>query len=306
MSGLRRISSVLCLVFVLAASWAAGPSPRIVRVYEGQRAFLQAARAAPDATLLELHQLYRELALSPYADVCAPGYAEAFLQSYAYPGRAYESAWIEAIAEIGAAEVAGLVREAVAAASRQLSTDPLTICVLALPPNDRFVIDRMGGVVGSASSSTLHLQVYPTEGWVAKVKYTVAHEYHHAAWFQRLPNRSGTFTLLDYLVFEGRADSFAKMLYPGAAAPWTDALTAGQEKEQWSALQPLLASQDYDLHGRVMFGGSFFGGGYPVWTGYTIGFNIVQAFLENNPGVPVETWTTLDARTILERGDYAP
>lgn len=301
MSRLRCFSGVFCLILMLAASWAAASPPRIVRVYEGQRAFLQAARAVPDAPILELHRLYRKLALTPYADACTPGNVEGFLQSYVYPGRSYEQVWTKAVDEIGAAEVAGMVREAVAAASEQLSTDPLTICVFALSPSNRFVIDRMGGVTGSYWGDIIHLQIYPTESWAARVKYVVAHEYHHAAWVQRFSDWTAAFTLLDHLVSEGRADSFAKLLYPNAPAPWTDALTAEQEKSQWRALKPLLASQDYDLHGRVMFGG-----GYPVWTGYTIGFNIVQAFLENNPDVPVEAWTTLDAQTILKRSGYTP
>lgn len=250
----------LCLLLALGTSWAADPPLRVVPVYEGQRAFLQAARAAPDATILELHRFYRELALAPYAEACADGNMAGFSQSYTYLSRVYESAWAEAIDKISAAEVEVAVREVVAAASRQLRADPVIVCILALPPNDRFVIDKMGGVTGSASGSFIHLQIYPTEGWLAKVRHTVAHEYHHVVWFQRFPDWTDTFTLLDNLVLEGRADSFAEMIYPGAAAPWTDALTAEQEGREWSLLQPLMTSSDYELIAQVMFGG----GGYPT------------------------------------------
>ena len=294
----------VCLLFV-GWTWAqetTAPDVQVIPVYEGQLAFIEALQANPELSLIEKTERYQELALAPYVDDCAAGDEEAYLQS----NSGYEvtdlETWKVALQELAAADLAGAVEEGVTKSTSLLSADPITFCVFALHPKDSFVIDRMGGVVGSTlSDTTVYLVTYPVAGWLEWVALTVAHEYHHAAWMQRFPNGFDDFRLTDYLVFEGKADSFAKLVYPNLAAPWTKALSPEQEREQWEALQPHLKTRNVGFQGQIMFGGER----YPTWTGYTIGFNIVQAFLENSD-MTVETWTELDAPELLERSGYAP
>jgi len=109
---------------------------------------------------------------------------------------------------------------------------------------------------------------------------------------------------VDYLVFEGRADSFARLVYPEMAAPWTEALVPAQEARYWQAMQPYLDTTSVETHRRFMFGG----GGYqvPRWTGYTIGFHIVQSYLQGHPDVGVDEWTAMDAHDLLAESGYNP
>ena len=108
--------------------------------------------------------------------------------------------------------------------------------------------------------------------------------------------------MADYLVFEGRADSFAHLVYPQRQAPWTNALTPQQEKAAWKAIQPHLSSTSPSLLLNLMFGG---GKGVPQWAGYTIGFNMVQAFLKKRADPNVDRWTAIEAGELLKQSGYA-
>ena len=278
------------------------PDFQVVPVYEGQLAFIEALQTEPDLSLIEKTDLYREFAVDPYMEGCARD-EERFVQGiFGYEVTQLE-AWESAIQELTAADIAGTVEEAAAKAASLLPADPITFCVFALHPDDSFVIEEMGGVTGVTRADTLiYLPVYPVTGWLDRLEHTVAHEYHHAASRQRSPDGRDASSLTDRLISEGKADSFAKLVYPNAVAPWTEALSPQQERKQWEALQPHLETRSPDFQGQIMFGSD----DYPLWTGYTIGFNIVQAFLEKHPEMDVEAWTELDAQELLERSDYAP
>ena len=62
-----------------------------------------------------------------------------------------------------------------------------------------------------------------------------------------------------------------------------------------------LNSSNRDLHIKVMFGD---GKDYPRWSGYTIGYRIVQNYLEKNPEINVDAWTNMSSSDILEKSGY--
>ena len=103
-----------------------------------------------------------------------------------------------------------------------------------------------------------------------------AHEMHHAVRW-RGPGY-GT-TLLETMVSEGMADHFAVELLGVPLAPWSDALS-GNEIEFYMNR----ARQEFDST-TFNFNNWFFGiGDLPVWTGYTLGFVLVDDFKIRNPG----------------------
>lgn len=108
-------------------------------------------------------------------------------------------------------------------------------------------------------------------------------------------------TLLDQLIMEGRADSFANIVYPEIEVSYRSAFNPSQEKELWEKIKPNLDSTDEDYFQKVFFGDYE---EFPVWTGYKIGYNIVKDFIKNNPRVSIEEWTNMDAKEVLERSGY--
>ncbi|HEY3391869.1 MAG TPA: DUF2268 domain-containing putative Zn-dependent protease, partial [Lacipirellulaceae bacterium] len=158
----------------------------------------------------------------------------------------------------------------------------------------------MHGVGGfTAGAGKIWLTVLPRDDWQDWITYTVAHEYHHSAWTAR---RGELSNMADYLIFEGRADSFAQLVDP-RQAPWTNALTPEQENVAWPTIERHLGSTDPRLMQALMFGGA---GGSPRWAGYTIGFHIVQRFLKRHPDWSVRQWTEVSTNELLKQAAYAP
>lgn len=110
-----------------------------------------------------------------------------------------------------------------------------------------------------------------TEIWISA---TLAHELHHSSRIRTGPGYGST--LAEALVAEGLADHFVREVFPETPPlPWDNALSSKQKAESWTKAQPLLdVPGGYD-HSSWFLGGS----GLPRWTGYTLGYEIVAAYL---------------------------
>jgi hypothetical protein len=170
------------------------------------------------------------------------------------------------------------------------------VCVLYFSP-DNPVRTRMNGVMGfTPGKDLIDLYVSPGKDLNSWIVYNAAHEYHHAAWMYLSPERDPYgFTLLEYLIFEGRADSFANKVTK-ITAPWTHAIAPTLQCQLLTLLKPSLGMQGAILP-KVMFGD---GDKYPTWTGYTIGYEIVQSFLRVHPAVPALDWTKMGPSRLFD------
>lgn len=187
--------------------------------------------------------------------------------------------------------------------SRQyIDNDSLTIYIIPGNPDSRNVIKAMTGIMGlTAGSKQIILTIEPDIlGWENMLEYAVAHEFNHAYWTNMNFGKSAKWTLLDYLVFEGRGDYFAHLLYPDVVAPWTKALNEKQIMDLWNKIKPNLQSEDMSYQIEVMFGSR----NYPVWGGYTLGYNIVLSALANNKKLRPNNWINLSSDKILELSKY--
>lgn len=105
----------------------------------------------------------------------------------------------------------------------------------------------------------------------------LAHELHHIA--RQRTVGYGT-TLLEAMVTEGLADHFSIEVAGVAPPPWATALS-GTELDTWRMQAAAEWTNDSYNHNAWFYGSP---GGIPRWTGYTIGFVVVQEFLDANPG----------------------
>jgi len=162
----------------------------------------------------------------------------------------------------------------------------------------------MHGVGGfTAGAGKIWLTILPAGDWKDWITYAVAHEYHHSVWTSRHGRKDPIQNMADYLVFEGRADSFARLIEPQRRAPWTNALTPQQERVAWRTIERNLQSTSPSLLQGLMFGGAQ---GVRPWAGYTIGFHIVQAFLRGHPDLGVDQWTAIRAAELFKQASYVP
>ena len=107
-------------------------------------------------------------------------------------------------------------------------------------------------------------------------------------------------TLKEYLVFEGRADFFAKYLYPDAHCQWTQMINKEQEKYVWNLIKPELNNRNREIIDLMMIGNEKI----PYGSGYSIGYNIVANFMTNNPQIKIIELTDLSPKEILNRSEY--
>jgi Predicted Zn-dependent protease (DUF2268) len=130
----------------------------------------------------------------------------------------------------------------------------------------------------------------------------LAHEVNHSVRILAGPGHG--LTLLDELIAEGIATAFDQEAFPGPPDPWGHALTPSQECALWTKTVPQLGSTGRD--DIWMFGGSFDGYDVPNWTGYTIGYHIVNDYREHHPDVGWPALTSASATTVLAGSHYQP
>lgn len=126
----------------------------------------------------------------------------------------------------------------------------------------------------------------------------LAHEVNHAVRMLKGPGFGPT--LLPQLISEGIATAFDQAAFAGPVNPWTHAITPARECALWKEVKPQLGyTGRYDTW---MFGDKSLG--IPNWTGFTIGYHIVNDYRRDHPGVSWETLTLTSAATILAGSRY--
>ncbi len=309
------LTPVIALVLSISTPGQTSAEPRIelIRGYEGQERYAEAATGQSEETRAAL---YAELVAEPYRE-CGQklnGETDDLPDSrLSKPIVDLEllSATIDAIRSN---EVDARIVETATRAASLLSAEYVTICVFAYHPEGpelSFVKGAAGGVMGFAFYGEGMMWVEPLllddveiENWLADVDFTTAHELHHAVGHRRTRQHYEEHTLLDFIVGEGRADSFVNILYPGEIPPWSLALSASEESTAWAQMADSLDSTDETVIGEFLFGSAE--KGIPRWSGYTIGFRIVQSYLNNHPDASIDAWTYIDARELLRDSGYSP
>ena len=279
---------------------AQSPQVTVIPVYEGMGSYATAVAANPTA---DRQALWRENVIDPYWQRCTEG--GAYLD-YAPPVRTPYGD-VErlrtAVAALRSSSIEASVRSAVERSQSLLPGPATTVCILAADSSWTYLQD-MHGVGGfTAGAGKIWLTILPVEGWNERITNAVAHEYHHSAWTKLHSQHDPILNMADYLVFEGRADSFARLIEPQGQSPWTNALTPRQESEAWRTIQRHLESTDAQLLQGLMLGGAE---GVRRWAGYTIGFHIVQAFLKGHPDLSASQWTAIAAGELLKQSSYEP
>jgi len=176
--------------------------------------------------------------------------------------------------------------------------------IIFMPANpsmhDYFSKNNMCMNAVTIGSGKIIIMIDPTFAiWKETLPYVIAHEYHHSTWISR-NWKSPDFSLLEYLVFEGRADVFAKNLYNNVSNPWTKMVNEKQEKKVWKIIEPELFQRGHEIINKVMFGSD----NIPFGSGYTIGFNIVESFKKNNPKYSDKEIIDLKPEEILKMSKY--
>lgn len=149
----------------------------------------------------------------------------------------------------------------------------------------------------------IRIAIDPTRG-KAKLGRTItdfipATVYHEMSHIARELYVVGSGTLLDAVIFEGLADTFAREQWPTFNAPWSRC-----GKRQFQRLLKFLKKEKNNK--KFSHGDWFFGTGkQPRWLGYTLGGYIVQSAKEKNPGLTALKMMKMKTREIVKLGGIA-
>ena len=158
----------------------------------------------------------------------------------------------------------------------------------------------MGIFAITIGTGKIIVSIDPTlNNWPQLIPYVLAHEYHHSVWTSRNFEKAD-FTLLEYLILEGKADSFANELFPDAIIPWFNMLTEAKEKRIWNLIRPDLNRRNSEMTKNIMVGTK----DIPYASGYVIGFSIIESFKMNNPQINDIELIDITAEQVLLLSKY--
>lgn len=230
-------------------------------------------------------------------------YSDLVIESFSYP-ISDTSGLTKYISDLNANrnQVEKIISSAFINCNKHLKNENVIFYIVPSTSDIKEMIGKMGGVTGqTAGSKQVLLTIdFNISSWKEILEYSVAHEFHHTYLTNTHRSLLFKFTLLRYLIFEGMADSFAHLLYPEVKAPWTSALNEKEKIELWKRIKPDLQSDNPTLLSEVMFGSK----DYPIWGGYTLGYDLIQAASKNHPDFFTTNWSISDDEKILELSGY--
>ena len=192
-------------------------------------------------------------------------------------------------------ELLRTIEEALRLCHKNVATSPTNIFLF--PTFSAFVKDKMGGVSGyTPYKNTLLLYVSPRETgrWKEALTETICHEFMHTV----MDNHYERKNLLDDLVFEGVAESFVSFLFGVKAHVPSQALPLKETIAWYHKLKKRF--RNTKLYYPVFLEGKE----YPLWAGYAIGYQIIEAYRKQHPDMSWDTLVKLTPKEIHEETDF--
>jgi uncharacterized protein YjaZ len=190
-----------------------------------------------------------------------------------------------------------MIEEAMMKSAKLLAGRDKTIYVL--PVNPDLPLKDMGGVAAWTLDDDVILVLLDPSYKKERLAYTAAHEYHHAV---TMENVLGYDSLLDFVMFEGKGDSFAKTVYPEVEVPWTKNMGDQELEVSFAQLKESGMTSQFEIYHEWETGNPSMN--IPRWANYRMGYLMMQSYLKNHVDVPIEKWTGLDTEDILKDGQY--
>lgn len=239
----------------------------------------------------EIDRLYKEEVIDPVYDHCFRDaefihMAEFLIKS---PPQDLEGAQ-EVIDNTDREKLNDAILESLIRSSEHLSTsEETTVCIF--PTKDPYIPVMIAAGAGKITVP------YNDEYTEDLIKISIAHEYHHSIWAERNPEDSDYVTVLDNLIFEGKAVMFEKVVYPEIEERPID---QSYVLSYWERIKDDLHKADFNRSMEILNGDGLL----PFAYGYTEGYKMVQSYLDKNPDLTPEDWLDTDAMTIFEEGDH--
>ncbi|WP_425571818.1 DUF2268 domain-containing putative Zn-dependent protease [Pontibacillus salipaludis] len=191
--------------------------------------------------------------------------------------------------EIEEKQVEETIKQALIKSSNLLPTEKETaVCVF---PTTNTTVPMF--TVGAGKIIVLYNKYYDD----ISIKAGIAHEYHHSVWTEKYLTDNASTTVLDNLIFEGKAVMFEKIAYPDITFTPID---ERYHQEHWESIENDFHKADFNRSMEIISGGK----GLPDLYGYSEGYKMVQSYLKLHPDLTPEEWTPIKALEIFNDGNY--
>lgn len=195
-------------------------------------------------------------------------------------------------------ELKRLTKETILNCNRVLPTKS-RLYIFIFPTAQYFVVKRMDGVNGySWHEYSILLYVRPgVKGWKQAFKETLCHEYLHAVQPAYHKNK---LRIIDWLVFDGLAEQFTKEVLKNTKSVVTKVLTRKQAASIFNKIKSKVKSYDEKLHMDLFYNGKKF----PVWAGYSLGYQVVGDYLEKHKPINWKELITIPPSMMLKESKF--
>lgn len=194
------------------------------------------------------------------------------------------------------------IEEAILKSAELLPGEDTNIYIFPVNPEEWHLINTGGGLSGMTFSESDFLLMIDPSVSEETIKYAVAHEYHHTV--NVLHNSVPIeYNILDLTIQEGKADSFASIVYPETPVIWKEPLSNDEEAKVLEELSVNGESMDFIIYDKLVYGNSR--KDIPRFSNYKIGYQITGSFIENNSDISILEWTKKSAKEILKGSKYS-
>jgi uncharacterized protein YjaZ len=181
------------------------------------------------------------------------------------------------------------------ATGRSCAEEHITCLLFLGNPRDRIFVELNRGYAGAQLPGYVILPIWPNDYNLPRIPSALVHEFNHRVRLTHEPWSMGT-TVGQYIVLEGLAESFAAELYgPEYVGPWVTTLSAEEVERSKAIIGQALEVSGFDKIRAYIFGDEiskqwgFPALGLPHCAGYTIGYQVVQAYLRRTGKTATET-----------------
>lgn len=192
-------------------------------------------------------------------------------------------------------EIQRVIEQAARDSAKQLAGEDKVIFLAPLLTEFDDAVESMGGVTAFALEKDIIVILVREDVDLEMLAFVIAHEYHHTVLAENSEVRSTS--LLDHIVGEGKADTFAKSLYPDVTPVWMEQLDPMTREQLMNQIATGQVNYAQLTNGDETLG-------VPRWSGYQIGGEIVNGYLNEHPDLGVEAWTNLPSEEMVKSSPY--
>ena len=178
--------------------------------------------------------------------------------------------------------------------------------IFIFPALDSFTKNKLSGVKGFCRwQYSILINIFPnnkTKEWKKVLKRLICHEYNHSVVAKATQKEPIKWNMLEAIIYEGFSTNFEEYICkkPG---PYAKALSKKDCEKYFLKIKKhfnLKGKNQFKLYKALFYEGKK----YPLWAGYSIGYQVVKDFLEKNPKLKWQEIIKTNPKKVLKESSF--